>query len=230
MYHLRTISHKLKCVQATKNKCVRKILVNTAFKKRISQYHLIGKKSDIDIQKYIEKISYHIKEILLESLLKFNSIRVGFELISCFFNPNIMLKNVKENLNMSDLTDKNFILKSQIITKTTNLGKVIKSLTDKLNEKLTESAEQNSGWLLKHHKYLEMTISLYNPLKIKVGAYIKIPEWIKRKKCVTKIKSKSNNDCFMLAVEKRLEQNLTEHKRDQEEIKKIISNLNFKSK
>lgn len=231
--HLRTLQHKIKCVRETKFPFIKYVKVNSAFKSRISQHQFYGRKRYIDFETYSSKIIPHIEELILLNLEKFNAIKVGFELISTYLNPTVQQANesLHDTEKILDERDKNVILKAEIITLSTNLPKYLKRIQEKLNTIISEDHHEQSGWLLKHHKYIEMTISLHNPLRMTIGSYIKLPSWIVRKHCTITIKSLIEpNKCFKSAIIKGFEHILLKFNTNPTKIEKKLAKLDFRGK
>lgn len=207
--------------------------VNSAFKSRISQHQFYGRKRHIDFETYSSKIMPHIEELILLNLEKFNTIKVGFELISTYLNPTVQQANesLPDSEKLSEIHNKNIILKAEVVTLSTNLTKYLKRIQEKLGSIISEDHHEQSGWLLKHHNYIEMTISLYNPLRMTVGSFIKLPSWIVRKHCTITIKTLIEpNKCFKSAIIKGFEHVLLKFNTNPTKIEKKLAKLDFRGK
>lgn len=96
----------------------------------------------------------NIKELLILALNKFNAIKVGFELVTRYFNPQIAENNLKSGINIehSAYCDRNLIIKAEVLTSSSNLDKYYDRLINKFNNGITEGVHENSGWII--HKYV----------------------------------------------------------------------------
>lgn len=141
--HLRSNSHILNCLKKTKNKNVKYIKLNSAFKNRVSQHRFLSTKTIIDIKEYLQSMKNNIKEQILYSLNKFNTIKVGIELVTKYFNAQLALVNLE-----NAYTNRNVILKAYILTKVDNFDKFYKKIIEDLENATTEGALQGSGWTI----------------------------------------------------------------------------------
>ncbi|KAK5640231.1 hypothetical protein RI129_011042 [Pyrocoelia pectoralis] len=135
------------------------------------------------------KCAYKSFSIKINSMLRQSMLKVNVVLAGHFIQPH--------NL---ELDLKTFASKNAIIDVGTDLKQWYKThVLDKLQAKLEEFAERDSGWALQEILHLKVNINSYIPIRGGVSTYVKVPHFIAMKRAVVNV---INNDeyCFLWAI------------------------------
>ncbi|KAK5637831.1 hypothetical protein RI129_000172 [Pyrocoelia pectoralis] len=128
--------------------------------------------------------SRKIKSMLQQSMLKVNLV------LACHF---IQPQNLEIDL-------KTFATKNEIIDVGTDLKQWYETnVFNKIQTKLEEFAEKDSGWALHEILHLKVNVNNYIPLKGGISTYVKVPHFIAMKRAVINVRN-NDNFCFLWAV------------------------------
>lgn len=122
----------------------------------------------------------------VKNALKFSNLKVNLA-----FSANYILPKT------GVVETKSFNTANSVITKSTCLKQWFSDNIDKIEAKLSEFQERDSGWTLFEILYLKININVYSP--IFGGTYIELPKDIKNKGAIINIKN-NDNYCFLWAV------------------------------
>ena len=86
----------------------------------------------------------------------------------------------------------------EIITEATNFTKIFDVMTARLLELVDQFQNEGSGWQFNRIEYFDISINPFQP--ISGSSYIKLPEFLAKKKAVIDVKNENDNECFKWAV------------------------------
>ncbi|KAK5639113.1 hypothetical protein RI129_011605 [Pyrocoelia pectoralis] len=122
-------------------------------------------------------------------MLKQSMLKVNLVLACHFIQPQNQVIDLKT-----------FATKNQIIDVGTDLNQWYEThVLDKIQSKLEEFAEKDSGWALHEILHLKVNINSYIPLKGGISTYVKVPHFIALKHAVINVRN-NDNCCFLWAV------------------------------
>lgn len=129
--HLKSLKHKannwIPCENGVE-------LCRSAFKKKISCYKINSKHLTLNIKEFAEEIRSRVIEIIENSLHKFKSVKMNFELFALYSQPSKDLQEMKS-----------FNTKYVIITLNRNLENIFENFFDIIDRKMGEFQERDSG-------------------------------------------------------------------------------------
>jgi len=110
---------------------------------------------------------------------------------------NLHVDSVYERLITKEVQDVAFKTCNILACKSSNFGKLLNGMFDKLLLEETQFKEKGSGWSLKTIDALQLRINIVNPLK--GGTFLVLPKCIKDKKAVINVKN-DDNECFKYSI------------------------------
>ncbi|XP_071055153.1 uncharacterized protein [Onthophagus taurus] len=168
-------------------------MIATCFKNRIAVYRVKGATRDDDIPSYLKKCGNVVFRLIMDSIGKFNSIKVQIELLA-FFIKSDPDENGDDNLEGVLVSEKNFNSKFKVITPTTELDAVYNDMTRDILNQSEEFQERGSGWAFLAISNLLLNINKYEPLS--GSSYIRLPEQIAKKHACINIKNYDDDACL----------------------------------
>jgi hypothetical protein len=171
--HNRSKQHKQNCCVNVRDGVE---IISTAFKNRISTHRIKGQKTHIDLENFITEIKPKILEILRESIEKFITVKIQFEVFGSY---------VIEEKDLQEM--KSFNTKYMVVTKASDLDEIIHTFMKIIDQKMNDFQERDSGWALESILFLELNINKFNPLR--GSSYIPLPKDIVRKRGVLNIQN-----------------------------------------
>ncbi|KAK5637863.1 hypothetical protein RI129_000146 [Pyrocoelia pectoralis] len=125
-----------------------------------------------------------VRPILRETMIKANLV-----LVCQFIQPQSQIIDLKS-----------FATKNQVIDTGTDLDQWYDThVINRIQNKLEEFAEKDSGWSLYQIMHLKININSYIPLKGGLSTYVKVPHFIAIKRAVINVRN-YDNCCFLWAV------------------------------
>lgn len=125
----------------------------------------------------------------IQTHLKNSMLKVNVVLVCNFIKPQ------SGNTDMKTFSTKNHIIDISTNLKNWYNDNVIRALTNKLEE----FSERDSGWALSEVLHLKVNINNFSPLKGGISTFVRLPDFISRKRAVVNVKNRDSY-CFLWAV------------------------------
>ncbi|XP_045777884.1 uncharacterized protein LOC123875870 [Maniola jurtina] len=183
-YHLRTNLHKSNCLLNTKYNNIE--VISTAFKNRIISYKLSPFEEYLTPESFLIDNEKYVIKIINNSLKRFQSVKLNFELFVFFY----LSKTGEKQL-------KSFNTKYSIISKGTDVHELYLKTINTFEKKISEFQHRESGWTCESMSHLEININKYSPFR--GGSYIALPNVVKNTKSCINIRN-NDNHCFLWSI------------------------------
>jgi len=161
--------------------------IETALASRLKTYFINNREKTVNVSTFLENIEQLILDKIREQQ-KHMDLKVNLVLLADYSRG--MGKNV-------EYMEKNFKTENAVILKTTDLEEFYSTASQKMLREMDEFYARGSNWALKRIKGLELRINKYVPLR--GSAYMKLPEFIKRKKAIINVKN-TDDKCFLWSI------------------------------
>ncbi|KAK5646328.1 hypothetical protein RI129_004792 [Pyrocoelia pectoralis] len=125
----------------------------------------------------------------VSAIVKSTMVKANAVLVCHFIHPQNQIIDLKT-----------FATKNEIISTGTDLSQWYQThIVDKIQTKIEEFSEKDSGWALQEILHLKVNINKYIPLKGGQSTYVKVPHFIALKHAIVNVR---NNDpyCFLWAI------------------------------
>ncbi|KAK5644551.1 hypothetical protein RI129_005851 [Pyrocoelia pectoralis] len=133
--------------------------------------------------------AYNIFSRKVSAIVKSTMVKANAVLVCHFIHPQNQIIDLKT-----------FATKNEIISTGTDLSQWYQThIVDKIQTKIEEFSEKDSGWALQEILHLKVNINKYIPLKGGQSTYVKVPHFIALKHAIVNVR---NNDpyCFLWAI------------------------------
>ena len=193
------------------------ILEKSALANFAEKYVIEGKPGLFPMEYFGEK-AHKIKDFLR----KYRNTKVRFVLV-CEMERQYSTKD-NESKKFFDRDFAYFQSKTKINLESTNVKKIWKDMIKEILNTLSIYQKNSSGWYFKEVIRLEIHIVEYKPMK--GGSYLKLPEFIQKKKAIINIKNEDDK-CFLWSVLRYLHPKEI-HGEIISDLEKYENDLNFK--
>ena len=151
--------------------------------------YIVKGKTDITPFEFFKSKAAYLKEFLRNH----RNIKVRFVLV-CMMEKIVYSANAK-NFSIQDKAY--FHSDTHINLETSDVKKILFKVFHSILENIAIYQQNGSGWYFKEIVYLEIHTADFNPMR--GSSYIKLPDWIMRKKALLNIKNKDEK-CFLWCV------------------------------
>ena len=155
--------------------------------------YIVKGQTDVTPFEFFKSKSTYLKEFLRNH----RNIKVRFVLV-CLMESSIKDGKPGDSRLSTSVQDKAYFNSDTYINlETTNVKEILTEVIRAIIEKITIYQHNGSGWYFKEIVHLEIHTVDYHPMR--GSSYIRLPDWITKKKAILNIKNKDNK-CFLWCV------------------------------
>ena len=155
--------------------------------------YIVKGQTDVTPFEFFKSRSTYLKEFLRNH----RNIKVRFVLV-CLMEASIQDGKPGDSRIATTAQDKAYFNSDTWIDiESTDVKKLLSEVIHSIIEKITIYQQNGSGWYFKEIVHLEIHTVDYNPMR--GSSYIRLPDWITKKKAILNIKNKDNK-CFLWCI------------------------------